>query len=47
MATNTQVLLTLAVSFVVGILAGYIYGAKTEVKKFYKYPSSHWRVRGK
>ncbi len=47
MAGNFEVLVVLGVSLVLGIAAGYIYGSRTEGKKFYKYPSSHWRIRGK
>lgn len=47
MATGAQILLVLGVSFALGILAGYLYGRRTEPRKFYKYPSAHWRIRRK
>jgi hypothetical protein len=47
MVTSTQLALTLGIAFIAGIIAGYLYGSKTIVRQFYKYPSSHWRIRGK
>lgn len=41
------VILSLAVGFIIGGVFGFIHGMKREKKAFYKYPSSHWKIRGK
>ncbi|MFH0961889.1 MAG: hypothetical protein V1820_04360 [archaeon] len=46
MATNAQILVVLAISFALGFFAGHIYGNRLSApKKFYKYPSAHWKIR--
>jgi hypothetical protein len=47
MATNIEVLIVLGASLVLGVILGYFYGAKKAGGNFYKYPSSHWRIRGR
>jgi membrane protein DedA with SNARE-associated domain len=41
------VMIYLAVGTAVGALIGFIHGMKKGKKKFYKYPSAHWKIRGK
>lgn len=45
-ATNMEILIALGISGALGIAAGFFYGSKLSApKKFYKYPSSHWKMR--
>lgn len=32
---------------IVGFLIGYLLGAKAEGRRFYKYPSTAWKIRGR
>ncbi len=34
-------------ALIVGFLIGYLLGAKRSGKKFYKHPSTAWRIRGR
>lgn len=46
MATNFEILIALGFSAVIGLAGGYIYGSRISApKKFYKYPSAHWKIR--
>jgi membrane protein DedA with SNARE-associated domain len=41
------VLIYFAAGAAVGCLVGFIHGMKKGKKTFYKYPSAHWKIRGK
>ena len=38
-------LVVIVVGYVLGLIAGFLYGLKTGKEKFWKAPSASWRVR--